>query len=164
MNLPISILSLDQLTRDYWGSYDPAVIAQLSPLANEDCYQPKIYKAPSEAEELMTANAYVAYGLKIQPGSIIWGIFLDPSQSFAVQITDQELKHPFFSEPVNSIFISNDHPVAFAAFANIFSNEANFLDAPHPVTGEGLFLVEIWNNSGSTERIQVVFGVLEPIR
>ena len=163
MNLPISILSLDQLTRDYWGSFDPAVIAQLAPLANEECYQPKIYKAPSEAEELMADKAYVAYGLKIQPGSIIWGVFLDTSQTFAVQITDQTLKHELFSEPVSSIFLSNNHPVAFSPSQNIFSNAANFLDAPHPVTGDGLFLVQIWNDSGSTERIQVVLGCLEPI-
>jgi hypothetical protein len=163
VTLPISILSLDQLTRDYWGSFDPAVIAQLSPLANEECYQPKIYKAPSEAEELMGDKDYVAYGLKMTPGSIICGIFLDTSEAFAVQITDQTLKHKFFSEPVNSIFVSNNHPVAFALAAPVVSNAANLLDAPHPVTGDGLFLVEIWNNSGSTERIQVVFGALEPI-
>ena len=164
MNLPISILSLDQLTRDVWGSFDPAVIAQLSPLANEDCYQPKIYKAPSEAEELMVDKAYVAYGLKITPGSIICQIFQDTSQTFALQITDQTLKHEFFSEPIDSQFISNQHPVAFSASQAVYSNEGNLLDAPHPVVGSGLFLVEIWNNSGSTERIQVVIGALEPIR
>jgi hypothetical protein len=120
--------------------------------------------APSEAQQVMLDKTYVAYGLKFTPGSIIWGIFQDTSQTFAVQITDQTLKHKFFSEPAQSLFVSNQHPVAFGAYVNIYSNSANLLDAPHPVTGDGLFLVEIWNNSGNTERIQVVFGALEPIQ
>ena len=41
-----SPLSLDQLTRDIWGAYDPIVIAQLAPLAAENCYQPRFTKVP----------------------------------------------------------------------------------------------------------------------
>jgi len=53
--LPLSPLSLNQLTRDYWGQYDPAVIGQLAPLANDPCYQIKFYKAPADDQEVIAA-------------------------------------------------------------------------------------------------------------
>jgi hypothetical protein len=77
--LPISPLSLDTLTRDYYGSWDAYILAQLAPLADNECYQPKIYRAPSLSSEVVTANKYTSFGLKITPGAIVYGFYLPPS-------------------------------------------------------------------------------------
>lgn len=166
---PISPLSLDGLTRDYWGAFDASAIAQLAPLAEHACYQPKIYRAPAESDEVIPAYGYASYGLKITPGAIIYGFYLPelsqtvpvPAQ-FNVQVRDESLKHNWFDQPVPSYFLANCKPTFFATFAGLGSFP-NLLVAPYPVVGTGLFLVEIWETSGVQQRIELVLGVLEPI-
>lgn len=170
--LQISPLSLDQLTRDLWGSFDASIIAQLAPLADDPCYQIKFYKAPASQQESVAANGYVPYGLKITPGDIIFGFYLpmipDPSNlaasapgSFTVQITDVSLEREWFDAPLSSLFLSNYKPTyQSTAFAGCGSF-ANLLTAPYPVVGSGLFMVEIQETSGAAQRIELVFGVLE---
>jgi len=167
---PISPLSLDGLTRDYWGAFDAAIIAQLAPLAENTCYQPKIYRAPALSDELVAAYGYASYGMKITPGAIIYCYFLAPSSqtsdlpgAFNVQIRDESLKHKWFDQPVPSYFLANAKPTYLSVGQNVMGAAPNFLVAPYPVVGNGLFLVEIWETSGAQQRIEVVFGVLEPI-
>ncbi len=161
----ISPLSLDQLTRDLWGQFDAAAIAQLAPLAEDPCFQMKFYKAPGSTQELMQANAYA--------GSIIFGFYL-PIQAvpgedpitwrpplFTVQIKDTSLDHEWFDDPVSSLFLSNYKP-CYQAVNNFYTGSfPNLLTAPYPVTGTGLFMVEIQETSGAEQRIELVFGVLE---
>jgi hypothetical protein len=167
---PISPLSLDPLTFDYWGSFDAAIIAQLAPLAENDCYQPKIYRAPAVPAEVVKANGYVSYGLKITPGSIIYGFYLPPSgpltalpAQFNVQIKDQSLKHEWFDQPVPSYFLANSKLTYLSVGQNVVGCFPCLLDAPYPVVGNGLFLVQIWETSGSQQRIELPLGVLEAI-
>ena len=167
---PISPLSLDGLTRDYYGSFDAAIIAQLAPLAENDCYQPKIYRAPALSDEVLAANGYVTYGLKITPGAIIYGFRLPPSSqssdlpgSFNVQISDQSLKSKWFDQPLPSYFLANSKPTYLSVLQDVEGAVDGFLVAPYPVVGNGLFLVEIWETSGVPQRIELVFDVLEPI-
>lgn len=167
---PISPLSLDCLTRDYYGSFDAAIIAQLAPLAVNDCYQPKIYRAPALSNEVLPANGYASYGLKITPGSIIYGFYLPPSAGssnlpgqFNVAIRDQSLKHDVFDQPIPSYFVANDKLSYLSAGFDVAAAFPNLLDAPYPVVGNGLFLVQLWETSGSQQRIELVFGVLEAI-
>lgn len=168
--VPISPLSLDCLTRDYVGAFDAAIIAQLAPLAEQDCYQPKIYRAPAVTDELLAANSYVSYGLKITPGSIICGIYLPPSSptsnlpgAFNIWIHDESLKHDWSDQPLPSYFYANNHPTYLSVGQNVIGSAMHFLDSPYAVVGNGLFLVEIWETSGAEQRIEVVFGVLEPL-
>ena len=168
---PISPLSLDSLTRDYWGAYDAAIIAQLAPLCENDCYQPKLYRAPSVPDEVMqggTQNGYNSYGLKIVPGSIIYGFYLPPSGplsavpgQFNVQIRDQSLKMNWFDQPVPSYFLANGKLTYLSVNQNVVGAFPNLLECPVPVVGNGLFLVEIWETSNVQQRIELVFGVLE---
>ena len=72
----ISPLQLDALTRDYYGHYDAWVIAQLAPLAENTCYQPRFYKAPASQDELIPAYGTAQYGLKLSPGDLIYGTYL----------------------------------------------------------------------------------------
>lgn len=170
--IPISPLSLNQLTRDYWGQYDPAVIAQLAALANDPCYRIKFYKAPADDQESMAAYAYVTYGMRITPGSLIFGYYLaavvnlelitlsKPGQ-FTVQITDVSLEHKFWDEPVSSLMLSNFKPTFQSDVNNNMGSFPNLLCAPHPVVGSGQFDFEFQETSGSAQRVELVLGVLE---
>ena len=171
--LAISPLQLDALSRDYYGHYDAWVMQQLAPLAESDCYQPKFYKAPASADEYMAAGGNAQYGLKITPGSLIYGFYLPALVStslpipFSVQITDTSLRHKFFDEPVPSIFLANFKPTGLStnpllASGAIFSFPS-LLNAPYPVVGSGLFKVDIWNTGATAQRIQLIFGVLEVV-
>ena len=191
MNLPISPLSLDALTRDTWGSFDAAAIRQLAPLADELCYRPRLYKSPDSPSEVMPANGYVSHGLKITPGSLIYGFYLPaelvgsvggelppgltaitPPQ-FNVQITDTSLGHKLFDEPVPSLFLANFKPTYYSAVFVIAGSFPNLLCAPYPVVGSGLFMVELWNTAGYlnaggafvgvSQRVELVIGTLEPL-
>jgi len=171
-SLPLSPLSLNQLTRDTWGQYDASAIAQLAQLADDDCYSIKFYKAPADDDEVMAANSYVAYGMKITPGSIIFGFYLPCTPvpgdltgsvppAFLVQITDTSLEHKLFDDPVASLFLSNYKPVFQSVTEVEQGSEPNLICDPYPVVGNGLFSVEIWETSGEEQRIELVFGVLE---
>lgn len=168
----ISPLSLNQLTRDYWGQYDCAAIAQLAPLADDPCYTIKFYKAPADDQEVIAGYGYVPYGMRVSPGSIIFGFYLPcvanattPTSSvpaaFNVQITDVSLDHRWFDDPVSSTFLANFKPEYQSGVALQTGSFPNLLCAPYPVTGSGLYMVEIQSTSASQQRIELVFGVLE---
>ena len=182
MNLPISPLSLDALTRDTWGSFDAAAIRQLAPLADDLCYRPRLYKSPDSPSEVMAANGYVSHGLKITPGSLIYGFYL-PAQvesetlfsgggtiatavtppQFNVQITDTSLGHKLFDEPVPSMVLANFKPTYYNAVFVLAGSFPNLLCSPYPVVGSGLFMVELWNTAGAQQRVELVIGTLEPL-
>jgi hypothetical protein len=169
----ISPLSLNQLTRDYWGQYDPAVIAQLAMLASDPCYTQKFYKCPSDNQELFAAYGYVTTGLKIEVGSLIYGIYLpcvvntgNPTLSippkFTVQMVDVSLQRKIFDEPAASLFLSNFKPVYQSAITTNMGSFPWLFRAPIPVVGSGQFDVRIQDTSGSAQRIELVFGALVP--
>lgn len=164
-----SPLSLAQYVRDLWGHFDTVAIAQLAALADESCYQQKFYKAPATGLELFSSRQYVPYGIKITPGSIIYGFYLPTNPStglplnFSVQITDQALDHRFWSEPVPSFFLANSLGCGQAEIVGQKPTFPCLLTAPYPVTGDGLFLVELWNGLTSQQRIELVIGVLEVV-
>ena len=122
MSPPISPLSLNQMSRDLWGLFDPMAIAQLAPLAFDPRYQPKFYKAPDLASEVFAPYAYVDFGLEITRGSWIYAVCLpaDPAtwvpKQFTLQITDNSLKdangkpHKFWDEPIPSFMVGNYCP------------------------------------------------------
>ncbi len=170
--IPVSPLSLNQLTRDYWGQYDPSIIAQLAALAEDPCYSIKFYKAPADDQEVLPAYGYVTYGLRISPGSLLFGFYLPaivnletPALSapgaYTVQITDVSLEHRFFDDPVSSLLLSNFKPT-FQSNVNLnMGSFPNLLCAPYPVVGSGQFDFEIQETSGEEQRIELVLGVLE---
>ena len=175
----ISPLQLDPLTRDYWGHFDAWAIGNLAPLAQERCYVPKFYKAPASADELIGAYQYVTYGLRITPGSIIFGFYLPALLStlaaprYTVQITDAALGHKLWDEPIPSFFLGNFKPENLPAngLSTGPSSFPGLLDSPYPVVGDGLFYCEFWDTlggtsgpGGSSQRIELVFGVLEVVK
>jgi hypothetical protein len=180
IELALSPLELDPLTRAYYGQMDAYTIAQLAPLAKRlDCYTIKFFKAPASTDELIGPYQYVACGLHLPPGGLIFGFFLPALVStsnppaYNVQITDVALNHTFWDQPVPSIFLGNYKPAyltddALQAAGLVASFPALF-DAPHPITGDGLFLFEFWDTTGGTsgpqgsaQRIELVIGCLVP--
>lgn len=165
-----SPLSLDQLTRDIWGAFDPLAIYQLAPLAVQDCYEPRFYKSPATEDELMQPGQYVQHGLKIAAGSLIYGFYLPANPftltppNFQVQITDASLEQEFFDESVPSLFLANYKPVYLDPNIETAGSFPNLLNSCWPVVGTGIFTVEIWNDPTTAQRVQLIFGVLEPIR
>ena len=168
----VSPLSLNQLTRDYWGQFDPTIIAQLAELANDPCYQHKWYKAPGDNQEVIEGYGFVTYGMRFSPGSIIYGIYqpmvLDlenPTDSvpldFTVQIYDVSLDHLWFDDPVSSLMLSNLKPTYQDAATINTGSFPWLLPAPYPVTGSGQIDVQLQSTSADSQRIQLVFGVLE---
>ena len=168
--MSLSPLALDPLIRETWGQYDPLVIAQLEPLAFDECYQPKLYKAPETGMEVLPAGGYLEFGLTITPGSLIYGFYLpvDPNSGlagdFTVQIEDLSLGHKFFDEPVPAVFLSNSKPELLDPLAAVQSCAVNLLPAVYPVTGSGLFRVQLQNTDADPQRIELIFGVLEVMR
>ena len=150
----ISLLSLDQLTRDVAGSYDGMAIAQIAPLAFDDCYEPKFAKAPDIGSEVLPANGYLACGLKLVPGSVIVGIYLPGAVNtgvappFNLQITDVALGRKFWDCSIPSFFIGNFKPTCADTLRYVVGSFPNLLNGPYPVVGEGLFLVEFWETTG----------------
>jgi hypothetical protein len=172
MAVPISPLSLNPFTRDLWAEFDASAAAQLAALASDPCYTIKFYKAPADNQELLPANAYAAYGLKITPGSLIFGFYLPciynvvtPAASvplaFTVQITDVDLEHKWFTEPKSSLFLANAKPTYITPAAVPGGSFPNLLTAPYPVVGRGAFKIDIQDTSGTQQRIELVIGVLE---
>jgi hypothetical protein len=165
----ISPLSLDQLTRDTWGQFDAAAIAQIADLAGDSCYAPKFYKAPDVGSEVFQPYDYLAYGLKLTPGSLITGIYLPANPAtlqpaaFNVQVTDSALGRKWFDAAIPSFFLGNYKAAAFDTLLARMGSFPGLLNSPYPVVGDGLFLVELWESSGAVQRIELVFGVLEAV-
>jgi hypothetical protein len=185
--IPVSPLSLNQLTREYWGLYDSRVISQLAPLVNSKCYQPKFYKAPGDDAVLLGPTTgqiapygYVNYGLQITPGSLIFGFYL-PMRSlratpnvwvpyllspgpFTVQITDVSLQHTWWDDPVSSVFLANFKPTFQAEDSNNMGSFPNLLTTPYPVVGSGLFDVAIQNTDSTVDAGGIAQGVAQRIQ
>jgi hypothetical protein len=184
IEIPISPLQADPLTRDYYAHWDAYAIGQLAPLARRtDCYAPKFYKAPASQDELIQAYGYVECGLTITPGSLVYGFYAPALVStglppaYNVQITDLNLKidgkpHTFWDEPIPSVFLGNYKPAYLSGDllqANgLIATFPHLLSSPHPVVGAGRFLFQFWDTTGGTagpagsaQRLELVVGVLE---
>ena len=186
VELAMSPLQLDPLTRDYFGQYDAYAIGQLAPLYDSECYTPKFYKAPASKDELILANGYATCGLHITPGSLIFGFYLPAlvavnqvnivqAPLYSVQITDAALDHKFFNEPIPAFFLGNIKPTALSQnplnVLGAFGSFPSLFQDPYPVVGDGLFMVEFWDTLGGntyagtfSQRIELIFGVLEVVR
>jgi hypothetical protein len=75
--------------------------------------------------------------------------------------------HKFWDDPIPSFFLANYKATYLSALSypggGALGTFPNLLPCPHPVVGDGLFLVEIWETSGVQQRIEVVIGTLEPV-
>jgi hypothetical protein len=152
----VTPLQLDSYTRDLWMEYDSLAIAQVSPLAYDPCYKPKLIICLDTQSQTVPANGYAQAGIKIRPGSIIYGFHFGSQYAgtpqFNFQMTDVELSHQLFSEPVSQSFLANQKGVDYP----------NLFTSPYPVCGKGRFLFEVWNQLAEALVIIPLLITLEP--
>ena len=152
----VTPLQIDSYTRDLWQEFDALAIAQLAPLARDSCYKPKIIVCLDTQAQLVPALGYAQAGIRIRPGSIIYGFQFGAQYAgiplFNFQVTDMELRHQMFSEPISQSFLTNEKGV----------NYPNLLTSPYPVVGKGRFLFEVWNQLAAPQIIIPLLGTLEP--
>lgn len=179
----INSLKLDPFTRSVWGEYDAVVIGQIETLLQDPCYRPKLYVTPdSTANNLFSevpgvpAQGYVSYGLHITPGSIIVGNFLGgvpwswPIAGSGPVVTYNPWAFNWRMTDIGGkeAFPIWDDPLPAWFFANAKADFPNLWDSPYPVTGDGLFNCEFWNQATTSDGtftsqiIQVILCVLEP--
>ena len=154
--------------RDTWGSWDSEINPALAPLDHNSCYAPKFYNAPDITLQLMQPGAYQRYNLTITPGSLIFGFFQNVNELdvfatsgnqnvpyFSVQVKDVSTGHKFSDVPLSNWFYSNPN-----------STYPKLLPVPYPVTGSGMFSVELWANPANVgaARVFMIFGVAEVIQ
>jgi hypothetical protein len=164
------------MTRDTWGIYDPLIIAKLGPAAIESCYQHKFYKSPLTPQEVLPPFGYISQTLRITPGSLLYGLYLpslfSSSPAFMgppwnIQVTDKSGSEDYnlFDKPIPAYFLSNAR-VTYQTnlpfpVPGQYGSAPNFLAEPYAITGNGLILVQLWETSGQTQRVEAVLGVLE---
>jgi len=162
----VTPLQIDSYTRDLWGEFDPLAIAELSPVAYDSCYRPKIIVGLDSEAQSVPANGYAEAVIKLLPGSLVVGFLFgneytnEDGYQFNIQITDLELDHEFFSEPVSQSFLANQQGMATLGVDNV--NYPNLLSSPYPVTGKGRFLFQIWNQTDSVLSVIPLVLTLEP--
>jgi len=150
----VTPLQIDSFTRDIWNEFDALAIAQIAPLAYDDCYKPRVYVGLDSDAQAIAALGYSSFGLQITPGSLIYGFYMGipvvPSP-WNFQMTDMSLGRSLFSDPVSQLFLSNLKGLAYPCL----------LCAPYPVVGSGMFLVEVWSQLAITQSVVPLIGVLE---
>ena len=162
----VTPLQIDSYTRDLWGEFDPLAIAELSPVAYDSCYRPKIIVGLDSEAQSVPANGYAEAVIKLLPGSLVVGFLFgneytnESGYQFNIQITDLELDHEFFSEPVSQSFLANQQGMATLGVDNV--NYPNLLSSPYPVTGKGRFLFQIWNQTDAVLSVIPLVLTLEP--
>jgi hypothetical protein len=98
-----------------------------------------------------------SYNFNLIAGSILWGIWAQPIDTAggptAIQLTDVGLGHRFFQEPIDpALLVSNGSELG--RYPSYF-----LFPCPHPVTGDGLFTLDIWGAQGGL--YWIVLGVAE---
>lgn len=161
----VTPLQIDSYTRDLWGEFDPLAIAEFSPVAYDPCYRPKIIVGlDSQAQSVPATNGYSEAVIKLLAGSLIVGFLFgndytnDGNYQFNIQITDLELGHAFFSEPVSQSFLVNQQGCPNSQSVNY----PNLLSSPYPVTGKGRFLFQVWNQTAAVLTVIPLILTVEP--
>lgn len=190
----INSLNLPGELAETWGAVYARLVARMGALAYNPGFKPRLYAVPQWTDRVLgqdqahnqggpyntQLNGYVKVSMVVTPGSFIWGLLYAPffvagavkaDYNFVVQITDVSLRHKWFSEPVPADFFRKAPGVAVLSAAQC-SKVPWLLEAPYPVTGTGLFVVEFWNTSipaptslaaNDCQRwVQMAFATAEP--
>lgn len=144
--MSVSSLGLFPNWRDYWGMWNAMMEPYIAPLELSQCHAPRFAVLPQVAQQTIPASGKVEYNFRLEPGSIIWGLFpLNTDTDFdgpvTVQLRDIGLGHDFFQSPISTDQLQASDPGSdFPCYTLI---------APHPVVGDGLFSFEMWGPVGT---------------
>lgn len=143
-----SALELQPAWSESFGMWSGRANAVLGWLESQPCLKGRFAAAPSQDAETLGASGYINYNLRIPPGSVVWGFAMPDGAEFLtatqMQVTDIALGHQWFQEPIDVASLRPLH-IREAWFPAIV-----LLPVPHPITGDGLILVEFWGPEGST--------------
>lgn len=153
--MSLSTLALDPSWRDYAGMWNPLVEPQFAPIEKSPCHAPRLALVPDILNQVVPASGKIQYNFHLVPGSLIWGFWPGQMSSLdmVVQLTDVNLGHAFFQDPVTVKFL-----LTVGANAGRFPSYT-LLPTPHPVVGDGLFTLEVWGEAGDVAAL--VLGVAE---
>jgi hypothetical protein len=133
--------------------YNPLMEAWIEALGTSDCHDPRIVLAPSIDQQFFPDSGKITYNFHLVPGSIIWGLFPMTSGELTMQLTDIEIGHALFQEPVQCAML-----LTRGVFEGRFPSYL-LLPSPWPVVGDGLFTLEVWGPPAS--RFYMLLGVAE---
>lgn len=148
-----SSLALDSCWRDLYGDWSALVEPLMAPIEDSICHAPRLVLLPDAEHAIIPPGGKTEYNFRLVPGSLILGLWVPaPNDSisppFAIQLTDIDLEHQFFQEPV-----STDLLYTQGAQQGRFPG-VTLLPGAHPVVGEAFFSLELWGPS------QAIFNML----
>jgi hypothetical protein len=149
-----SPLALYSDWRDYCGMWNPLIEPILAPLDKSECHATRLVLVPDITNILIPASGKIEFNFHLVPGSLIWGFVFDVNTGNpAVQLTDVNMGHQFFQDPVNAQFLKTQG-ANFGRFPSF-----TLLPTPHPVVGDGLFTFEAWGTPADS--VILILGVAE---
>ena len=144
-----SSLALDSSWRDLYGDWSALVEPIMAPIEDSICHAPRYVLLPDAEHAIIPPGGKTEYNFRLIPGSLIIGLWVPPPSDdedvvpFAIQLTDVDLEHQFFQEPVNTDLLYT----LGAQFGRFPS--ATLFRTPHPVVGDAFFSLEVWGPSQS---------------
>ena len=153
-----SSLALDSSWVDYYGDWSALVEPYHAPIEDSTCHAVRYAHIPDVNHQTIPSGGKVEYNFHLIAGSLIVGFWITPG--FAIQLTDIDLEHQFFQEPITSDFLVTKG-AQFGRFPSI-----TLLPTPHPVVGDAFFSLEVWGPVGQVfQAILLVAEVTDcPVR
>ncbi len=132
---------LDSSYMDVWGEFLPFALQSWIPIMESRCFAPRWFQLPINSLETMAIGGYNSWSLQLPPGSFILEIMHHPTESegevnsgnFSVQITDTNIDHRWFSQPLPDILFYKQQETG---------RNGHVLPKPYPVIGAGNFQFE----------------------
>jgi hypothetical protein len=146
-----SSLAVDSSWVDYYGDWSALVEPYHAPIEDSSCHAPRYALIPDVNHQTIPSGGKTLFTFHLRPGSLIVGFWVTPG--FAIQLTDIDLEHQFFQEPITSDFLVTTG-AQFGRFPSL-----TLLPTPHPVVGEAFFSLEAWGTVG--RQFQMILLVAE---
>ena len=139
--------------RDYWTQWTPPAVQNLNWLNAVDCFRPKLFIGPNEADANVASSGYIIITFALVPGSWLVGLSEVNASTLDFQITDLTTNYQFFASPLSASLMAPS-----GNFAPPF-----WMPEAYLVQGPALLRLEVWNNTlVATTASQIILHVLEP--
>ena len=150
MGFAPSSLVRDPAWSEQWGQWSARAAAGVAWMEQEPCLFGRYAVAPQYGPmQLIPSDGYLAFNLRLVPGSVIWGLWSSGQSDVQVMIRDLSLGHDFFQEPVTLASLRSD-------FSTGREPSFTMLPCPHPVVGDAMLRFEFWGPADS--RVWVYLG------
>ena len=136
-----SSLALDSSWVDYDANWNALVEPLFAPIEDSLCHAPRYVLLPDTNHQTVPSGGKIEFNFHLVAGSLIVGLWVVPG--FTIRLTDIDLEHELFQEPVNTDFLITKG-AQFGRFPSI-----TLLPCPHPVVGDAFFSLEVWGTVGS---------------